>query len=110
MKSMLNITTLIFSVIAMGFSVGVYVTRTEMESSSLEERIQSVESLVSNSVQLSNGKLYIDGICFEPKVLVRCFNESDKNHMTWINGSDVCERSKFSHRHETKILAQVECE
>lgn len=54
----------------------------------------------------SSGEIVVNGICFEPRVLVRCNLEFNSDHLTWVNNQSECTNAGGVVENTMYILAQ----
>ncbi|MCD4771509.1 hypothetical protein K8R30_03790 [archaeon] len=52
------------------------------------------------------GNIEVDGICFKPMRLVRCYNSRSGDHMTWLNSEAECSGAGYNIEATRWILAQ----
>lgn len=93
-------------------SGGLYLQEVQADLSSAVSRIDTLErTSVSdrfNAMFNDAGNVIVQGVCFRPRVLVRCYYErpGEYNHLTWFENEAECKKAGFKVEGSEVILGK----
>ena len=75
--------------------------------SEIDKILSGVSSKAAKIAQIArdNKTITIDGVCFKPRRIVRCWSGTNTDHMTWVDNESECQGARYSVEGVTAFLA-----